>query len=378
MSKAKIALPIIVAIAGFALAGVVAISKPGPEAMPVPSPPPAQVQVLELTPYSGEVTLRSQGVLRPRHQIELVAQVGGVVQQVAEEYRTGAHVQADSLLLQIDPRDYEVAVVRAEAGLADAQQRLASEKGQAKQAKEQWRDLGDAEANDLFLRKPQLASAKAQVQAAKADLQQAKLNLQRSSVRAPFDGRIIEVKANLGQFINAGTPIASVYASADAEIALPLTASQLALLDTDAVADGLEIQLSGTGANAPVWSAQLSRLGASIDERTRTLDAIAEVPQVFAAKPGLQMGQFLRAAIPSKTLEGLLKLPAQAVRPGNVIWMLDDESRLRSLEVRVVQAGETELVVQMQNPRPLKVVVSYLANARDGMQLQTAVEAIAQ
>src|SRR5690606_19307376 len=141
---------------------------------------------------------------------------------------------AGEALLQLDPRDYETALDQAEAALADARNTLAQEQGQARQAKREWRDLGNEQANNLFLRKPQLAAAEARVGAAEAGVRQAQLNLERTAIRLPFAGRIVDINVNLGQYVSANTVVASVYDSAVMEVRLPLSTHEMQLLNLNA------------------------------------------------------------------------------------------------------------------------------------------------
>ncbi len=363
----KTVLPLLVLLLGLALAFVIANSRPDPQPEQVPETAPPSVTVTRVEPYSGTVSLRSQGVLRPRREIDLLAQVGGVVTDVAEGFVEGAFFDAQALLLQIDPRDYENALSRARARLADARQALATERGRARQARLEWRELGDPEANALFLREPQLASARAQVEAAAADVCQAEIELQRSAIRAPFAGRIVSLQADLGQFVPAGAAVATIYASDRAEVALPLSARQRELIDLGELEQGLAVTLRAGGSAS--WTATVRRVAARVDEQTRQLDLLAEIAAPFEGDSPLLIGQFLEAEIPSRPFDGLMRLPRSALRPGERIWIIDGEQRLRILPVRLLQSDDEAVTVQLSAGQgaALRVVTSYLARVEDGM-----------
>ncbi len=87
------------------------------------------------------------------------------------------------------------------------------------------------EANDLVLRIPQLAEAKANVDAAIAQHDQALTDLERTKIRAPYSGRILEQLVDVGQFVNTGTNMARIFAVDFAEIRLPLTNQQSGFID---------------------------------------------------------------------------------------------------------------------------------------------------
>ena len=116
-------------------------------------------------------------------------------------------------MLALEDNDYQFALLRAKAKVAEAEQYLALEKGKVRQAQREWKDLGNEEANQLFLRKPQMASAAAALSAAKAGLDEAQLNLIRTRIYAPFQGRIANKQVDVGQYITPGTVIAKVYST---------------------------------------------------------------------------------------------------------------------------------------------------------------------
>src|SRR5690606_35310183 len=95
------------------------------------------------------VTVVSQGTVVAKTEIDVTAQVGGQVIAVADSFAAGGRSDANEVLLRLDPRDYESALTRAESALGDAERALALERGQARQAEREWRDLGNRAANDL-------------------------------------------------------------------------------------------------------------------------------------------------------------------------------------------------------------------------------------
>ena len=129
----------------------------------------------------------TQGEARPRTEIDLVPEVGGKIISVSSKFIEGGIFKKGDVLFQIDTSDYDVAVIRAEASVARAQQVLVREQAEAEIARRDWEELGrEGEPSDLTLRKPQLAEARASLQSAEADLKNAKIQLSRTSVRAPF------------------------------------------------------------------------------------------------------------------------------------------------------------------------------------------------
>ena len=346
---------------GVLISWLIIVAKPTPEPSPHEAPPPHVADVVPVILESQAITVASQGTVTPKIAIEITSQVSGEVVFVGKHFAAGGYFAKGEVLAKLDPRDYEIAVIRAEANLAEAKRVLAQEKGQALQAKREWRDLGNEAANELFLRKPQLAAAEASVKAAEADLRQAKLDLERTEISLPFAGRVVSVAANLGQYVNSGATLGSVYASDIMEVRLPLTAAQLKLLNLHG--DGQFHELSPlnvdlyleAGANLLHWKGDIVRLESEVDTRSRLFYLVAEIDNRVTeytdeGKPidrsPVLPGTFVEARITSNPHKNVMVLPRSALYQNDRVLILDEENRLRVQRVTVLQVDEDSLVVQ--------------------------------
>jgi multidrug resistance efflux pump len=81
-------------------------------------------------------------------------------------------------------------------------------------ARLEWESLGGdpGKPNELAVREPQLAQARALLASAKAGLEEAERNLARCEIRAPFAGRVGEKTIDAGQYVTRGTAVARIYA----------------------------------------------------------------------------------------------------------------------------------------------------------------------
>lgn len=371
-----------VLVVGVALTLLIANGKPKPQAKPVKAPPVPIVDVLRVAPTENRVWVNSQGTVEPKTRIELVAQVSGRVVAVTENFVAGGLFLANEPLLSIETSDYEIAISQAQAQLADAQQLLATEQGRARQAKREWRDVGSAEANDLFLRKPQLASAKANVAAASGQLAKARLDLARTRISAPFDGRVLSKRADVGQFVTAGAVVGEVYSTDIAEVRLPLNARQRLMLELQGEL-GTEVRLTSRyGDEAFEWPAVLDRFEGAIDSESRQYVVVAQVANPFiqtrsadgSQRPSLSVGKFVTAEIAGSLVANSFTIPRAALRQEQQIWLLDQQ-QLRFADVDVIQVNKDQALVKLidakQPPgQPLAVVVSPLSLALDGMQVR--------
>lgn len=355
----KVMLPLVILFTGVTVIVVLELAKPEPApAPPPPEPAKIAVAVASAQPQTMRLSVVTQGTVAPKREISLIAEVSGRIISVSEQFVSGGYFEPQQTLLQIDDRDYQVALLRAQARLADAQRLLAEEQGLASQARREWRELGSQTANDLFMRKPQLASAKAGVAFAEADLAKAKLDIERTAVTVPFNGRVKAIYANLGQYVAAGTALADVYDSSAYEVRLPFTEKQAALIDLPfahaqpvAAAQKLPqvILRSEFAGTAHQWQAKLVRTEAYIDPDSRTYYAIAELSTApdSVGELGPPPGLFVDAYIEGKELDNVLRLPRQALVQRDQILILDADQRTVLKTVKVLRKTQSHVWIKV-------------------------------
>jgi RND family efflux transporter MFP subunit len=337
---------------------------PGPQSQ-VLEPPAAQpAEVVSVALVNDTITVSSQGTVNAKVDIDVTAQVSGQVIAVSKQFAVGGLFVADETLLQIDQRDYQSQLAKAESLLATAKKDLATEKGQALQARREWKDLGSAEANELFLRKPQLQAAEAAVKAAIAEVDSALLALQRTSIKLPFAGRIVRTDVNLGQFLPTGSSIARVMALDVMEIKLPVTAHQAQLLNLNI--DGrplspLAVQLKmAVGSSSSIsWQGKVVRVDPQVDKTSRLFHLIAEVHQPAHVTFGgslLLPGSFVEAKITSRVYQNIAVLPRAALYQRDKVMLLDEEHHLQITQIEVLQSTDTTLVVKGLNEGDLVLI----------------------
>jgi len=294
------------AIAGFIMMGAL---KPEPEekedvvkAIPVLTDVAVQDDVT--------LTIDVQGEVQPRTEINLVPQVNGLITFMSPKFIEGGRFRKGDLLVRIDPAEFELRVTQAKASVAQAETVIAREQSEASIAKQDWEDLGrSGTPTPLSLREPQMAEAKAQLASAKARLAEAELQLARTSLFAPFDGRVTIRHVDQGEFVTAGTRLGEIYSVDVMDVRLPLTNEDLRRAgmtlgyQSGASSPGIPVILSADIAGtSSEWQGYIVRTDSRFDSNTRVLFAYAEVKDPFGKGASQGREHLSRPASSSKRL----------------------------------------------------------------------------
>lgn len=371
----KTILPVLLLAASVYAGAKLVANAPEPKPRTVEERRP-MVRALPAAAHDGSLVVSVYGRVRPRTEIDIVPQVSGKVVRLSENLREGGFFAKGETLLEIERRDYELAVTRAEAAVARAKAGLEREQAEAAVAKREWEKFGEGEGNPLALREPQLAQARADLDSANAALEAAKLDLSRTEIRAPFAGRVRRESVDVGQLVGAGSPVATAYATDAMEVALAVPDRELARVDLPMSPDGegpvvrLVADLGGTEAE---WEGRVVRTGAEVDPRSRVVRALVLVEDPFRkGRTPLLPGTYVRAEIPGRTAATPVEVPRAALVGGDRVLVVDGESRLRIRPVEVLMTRPDTVVVAGDVAAGDRVSVTPLDPAIEGMKVEVS------
>jgi RND family efflux transporter MFP subunit len=378
----KYVLPVfILAVAAVGAYGIF-VSKPAPETRRPEYRPPL-VRVQEVAAQELRFTVTSQGTVAPRTESRLVPEVSGRVLRVSPAFVAGGFFEEGDVLLEVDPYDYQQVAIQSRSRVAQARLRLAQEEAEAEVARREWEELGEGEASPLTLRQPQVEDARAALEAAEAVLEQAERDLDRTVLRAPYAGRVRKKEVDVGQYVTRGTPVATLYAVDYAEIRLPLPDGELAYLDLPLGYRGESRRQSGPevllwadfAGETHQWRGRIVRTEGEIDPRSRMIHAVARVENPYGRggdldRPPLSVGMFVEAEILGRTVEDVTVLPRAALRPGDTVWVVDGEQRLRFRKVEILRAERDQVVIRGGLEVGERVCLSPMEAVTDGMQVR--------
>lgn len=412
-------------------------SRPESDIRP-PREPELSVRLHTVTPTQLVVQVESHGRVQALRRVQLSAQVAGEVIETAPELRSGLLVETGQLLVQIDPGDSENALAEAQATVARlnaslriieanrsseeeqlklAQRSLAlartdfermkslSEQGQAVsvsvvEAAE--RSLTQAQSQvlqleqSLSLAPSRIQEVEAELQAAHSRVKQMNLQLARSSIKAPFDGRILQSQVEVGEFLQAGTRVVELADDSLLEIHVPIPASDLrnwlpfdSSLSSDSgwfpPLDPVAVSVEWSESSADHrWQGTLHRI-TQFDTSTRTAMVVVRVSQE-SGRPArniqepqnstpfpLTEGMFCKVRIPGRKLTNVFALPREAVTFEGRCY-ISKEGRLKTVDVEVVRSEGDLVYVSSGLSEGDQVIVTRLVAPLEGAKLVEAGE----
>lgn len=372
----RIILPFVFVVAS--IFGAMTLMATAPVLEPnMPEPVATTVRVISAEPMSMQLTVTSQGTVAPNTESELIPEVTGRVVWMSPALVNGGYFNAGDELIRVDDKDYRTGAQRAKASLARAraEHEHASFENDRFQSlvKRQLASRSQAENAVRTLRVAQAVLAEAQ-----ANAEQAQRDIDRTSIRAPFTGLVRKESVDIGQFLSRGQSIATLYASKEAEVRLPIADRQLAFLNLPVTHRGelpKELQPKVTlraeyAGQDMVWEGHIVRLEAAIDTSSRMVHVVARVDNASQAAP-LSVGLFVNAEIEGLLVDDVIQLPRQALRNGNRVLVVDEDNRLRYREIKTLRMYEDNVLVKSGLAAGERVCISPLQTPIDGMQVRT-------
>jgi multidrug resistance efflux pump len=384
--------------------------------------PTAEVTAVRARSY--DAVIHGYGTVRPSERLDVLSEVPGIVVRMGPNVAEGNLVEKDALLFRIDDSLIvaEIEQLKAQIASIDAQHtevkvqqendiRLLEIEKQVfelankdherllniykkRLISEQQVQTAETQRNERLLAvekrratiaqaDQKLAALKANRQSARATLKAKRIQRSKTIIRAPYRCRIETVRARMYQVIQPTTPLASIYpVDSPIEAAIPIeTRHMSALFDFDKLERNIppweqvklrvDIHWMSLG-QAQKITGHLSRIGAQLDEATRSITAIIEMPGPYERMRsnmgrGLLPGTFVRVAIHGRRYENILVVPAKAMNTDNSLYLVKD-GKLRKVAVEPIVVLGTDVILPVTPAMPSgsKVVLNDISGAFEG------------
>ena len=356
----------------------------GPEITPKEKTSSAKiVQVIPMEPQVLSVAVSAAGSVIPSRKVVIKPQVSGQVIRQSESVTIGGHVRQDDELIRIDSKDYELALAEERSNLEQARFEREVESGRQVIARREWDELqadlnmGDVN-QSLVLREPHLRRAEAFMEKAKNDIEIAELQLSRTVIKAPFNAMVTEESVEIGQLLSPNSAICELVGTDEFWIQVTIPFSDLKWIrfpngnqpgaEADVVLD------MGNGESA-TWKGRVIRLLSDLDPLGRMARLVISVEDPLGLKKQssgklpLLLGSYVEVKIAAGDLENTLRVPREALREGNQIWVVGPDNLLKIVQATVLWLEKETVLISNNLEKSDQLVVSDLRVALPEMKV---------
>ena len=293
-----------------ALAGC---SSPQAKGAKAGGPPPA-VPVGVATVKQGDfnVYLTGLGSVQAFNTVSLKTRIDGQIMQV--NFREGQDVKTGELLIQIDPRPYQVALQQAQANLQKDEAQLNNAKAQYERNKVLYQQ-GVIAKQDLDTMEASFGTYEGTIAADKAAISNAELNLTYCYIKSPLDGRVGLRQVDPGNYVTAagGTAMVVITQLHPIAVVFTLPEDQLQTVAAHMKQGPLEVDAYSRDDQTKLATGKLLTIDNQIDQTTGT----AKLKSIFDnPENSLWPNQFVNVHLLLEARKNAITAPASAIQRG--------------------------------------------------------------
>jgi len=370
------------------------------------------------------------GKIEPKVEWKAIAEVSGKVVYRNPQLEKGQVLKAGTEVLRIDPLDYELKLVQAQADLKSAltslaklgqeeqnlKQTLKIEKNRLEIAnkelarKQNLRKKGLTSQSDVDQQEQSALSqrklvldienqiglmpdekrvAEALVKVNNSKVEEAQRSLERTIITLPYDLRISSVDIEQDQVVNIQQVMITAHGIDVMEVEAQLSIHDMHTLassigefsrdesgipkpDTTFIKASIELSSGNVSAS---WPAKVSRISETVDPTQATAGVILEIAQDYrqlnpTSVPPLVNGMFVRAQIEGQENPSWV-IPERALH-GDKIYIMTPESTLKIQQVEVLYRRDNQVIIDGEIEQGEKLILNDLLPAIQGMLLKEA------
>lgn len=248
---------------------------------------PMAVDVFVLQPKPINNIFETPGNLLANEEVQVRAELAGRIESIP--FKEGSYVKKGEVLIHIDDVEFRAQKAKLQAQLNNAKSDLKRKEELAKINGVSQEELENAQSNVLAIQ-------------ADLDLTQSKID--KSTIRAPFNGRVGLRQASVGAFVSNGDVIASLVQADPIKIEFSVPERYAALLK-----EGLQVQFEVAGIDS-VFTSSVYAVEPAVSATSRSLTGRALINN---PKGLLIPGSYANVKITLENINDALLLPTTAI-----------------------------------------------------------------
>ncbi len=344
------------------------------------------VNVETLNKQIASPKILSYGEIYSKRMLEIRPLVSGRLDYVSEKFVEGGYVKSGDILFRLNQKDYLNELEIAEIDLEDTKAQLSeaiskldyanlefevsesqlnlrknaldrqtqlAESGLITSSQLENTQLAYSSSKQQFLNKQNLVKSsknaidklKIQLKRRSISIDKAKRNLDETEIKAPFDGIIASVNILPGSVINKNEKLGTLLDPNSLEVMFNLSANEFArVIDKDGKLLNLDITAYLKLSNNDIpFSGKIERINPEIMNigSGRKLFASINIGENKTLRPG----DFVVLEIKEPSLKNITVLPSSAVTIDGKIFILEEDNRLKEIEVTILRRQGNEVIV---------------------------------
>ena len=295
------------------------------------------VRTMVVGESAGSVGATYPGEIRARYESKLGFRAGGKI--AARLVDVGAHVAKGQVLMRLDPAQEALQDAAARASVEAAKSRLAQAQVDFERTSMLFNKRFSSQA-ELDKAKNGLDEAQAQMRNAEAQYRIAQNQRAYTEIVADRSGVVTSIQAEAGQVVAAGSPVITVVADGDREVAISVPEGRVHELR-----NAKRIVISLWAQQGKAYQGVLREMAPDVDEVSRTYAARIAIKDADAF---LNLGMTASVFTPDVEGSRAIRLPLAAVhdvagKPG--VWVVDAGTSRVTLRAVKVGAAQNDAIL---------------------------------
>jgi RND family efflux transporter MFP subunit len=333
-----------------------------------------QVATTPLIYADHTLQIHGNGSIESQQLLDLVSFVGGEVVYSRGDLKSGLQVNQGDILLKIDDREAQNRILQARSGLINAIVSLIPElRGNAQdKTYKKWNDYLEQLNMSTTPELPLITDAQERIRVSMhnifnqhATVKNTEITLDRHTIRAPFDGYLVNDGVIAGTWISPGQVAVSLINPFQLEIAVPLALSELDLLSDDEIPTAIVTPSEDPSKHL---TGILHRQNAHIDKRSQTVTIHVELSNPDL-DPAFLPGNYMDIYIQGNKLQNVALLPRDVIAPGPYVYTMEDSLLARYPVEIVASEGDSLLIARGEVAPGSQVVTTLLQSPIIGMRI---------
>lgn len=335
---------------------------------------PVDIDVAEVQVDSVVLYKEYPATLTAISKVDIVARVNGYLR--TQSYSAGDHVEKGTVLFAIEPDQYQDAVNKARADLANA-------KSANEYATQQYAAMNKALQSDavsqmeVLQAKSNMEQSAAEIRSAEAALQTALTNLGYCTVRAPFSGTVSASGPSVGAYVGGGSsPVtlatiydnsklhANFYIEDGSLLRTYMNENNRSMIDYDSIPLTFSEELPHS------YAGRLDYMAPDVNTSTGTLKVRATVDNPYNE---LRDGMYATIYLPYKVDPQAMLIKDSSISTdqlGKYVYLVNDSNKVVYTPIKVGSLVNDTMRVVTEGLRPgARYVTKALLKVRSGMEV---------